>query len=288
MLSFEGRCHGGLNGDVKPSTETRQFGRDVTTTMLWVKGEVTPLPLIQAVLLPSIVCAASAAGIAAGQFTLGGSTTFAASETQRSKTPRGSNLVFATGVAGLLAVPIFKQITGLPPYLGMLLSLGAVWSITDRLHGEDGPRKLKMEAALARIDTTGILFFTGILMAIGALQACGVLTQAAGVLSTALPDKVMLTSSIGVLSSIIDNVPIVAATQGMYDLSVYPTDSLFWDLIAYCAGTGGSLLIIGSAAGIAFSGLEKDASFSWYLKKISPIALISYTAGIATLVALPH
>jgi len=123
-------------------------------------------------------------------------------------------------------------------------------------------------------------------MAIAALQTGGVLASAATILSEQVPDSVLLTAAIGVLSSIIDNVPLVAATQGMYDLTQYPTDSQFWDLIAYCAGTGGSLLVIGSAAGIAFSGLEKEASFGWFLKNISPIALAGYVSGIGVLVAI--
>uniref|UniRef100_A0A0C3T240 Citrate transporter-like domain-containing protein n=1 Tax=Guillardia theta (strain CCMP2712) TaxID=905079 RepID=A0A0C3T240_GUITC len=191
----------------------------------------------------------------------------------------------AVGVGGLLFVPVFKTLSHLPPFAGMLLATSAVWAITDRLHGNDRP-ELKVPEALRRIDMSGAIFFLGILMAVSALESAGVLVKVAQLLGQVVPDNNIVAMIIGVVSAVIDNVPLVAAAMGMYDLSIIPTDSQFWDLIAFSdiqlAGTGGSMLVIGSAAGIAFMGME-NISFLWYLKKIAPGAAMGYVAGIITL-----
>jgi Na+/H+ antiporter NhaD/arsenite permease-like protein len=196
--------------------------------------------------------------------------------------------VFFLGVGALLFVPIFKTITHLPPYLGMLGGLGVLWIITGFMHkrrSESDSDNLSVNNILSRIDIPSILFFLGILMAVNALQACGQL----GMLSTSL-DKIpmeepgkyyLITGIIGLLSSVVDNVPLVAGAMGMYD---FPMDHYFWAFLAYAAGTGGSILIIGSAAGVAVMGMEK-IDFIWYLKKISWLALIGFLAGSAVYIA---
>jgi Na+/H+ antiporter NhaD/arsenite permease-like protein len=181
--------------------------------------------------------------------------------------PRGQ-LVLAVGVGALVFVPVFKALTGLPPFMGMLLGLGILWILTDAIHFGDSERqRLKVPQALSRIDTQGILFFLGILLSVGSLESAGILRQLANYLDANIPNGDLIASAIGVASAVIDNVPLVAATMGMYDLTSYPQDSDFWQLIAFCAGTGGSMLIIGSAAGVAFMGIEK-VDFLWYFRKV--------------------
>jgi Na+/H+ antiporter NhaD/arsenite permease-like protein len=198
--------------------------------------------------------------------------------------PRGT-LVFWSGIACLLAVPVFAELTGLPPYLAMLTGLGAMWTLTDIIHmGEDGDKSMKVPFALAKLDTAGILFFLGILMSIGVLDKSGLLKELAVFLNENLPSQDIIATVIGIASALIDNVPLVAATMGMYDLADYGTDDRLWQLIALCAGTGGSILIIGSASGVALMGLEK-IDFLWYAKKVSIGAAVGYFAGIATYLA---
>jgi Na+/H+ antiporter NhaD/arsenite permease-like protein len=195
--------------------------------------------------------------------------------------PRGQ-LVFWSGIACLLSVPIFAELTGLPPYLAMLTGLGVIWTLTDVIHlGEDGDEDLKVPQALAKLDTAGILFFLGILMSIGVLDKSGLLKDLAVFLSNNLPSLDIIATVIGLASALIDNVPLVAATMGMYDLADYGTDDKLWQLIALCAGTGGSILVIGSASGVALMGLEK-VDFLWYAKRVSIGATVGYFAGIAT------
>jgi Na+/H+ antiporter NhaD/arsenite permease-like protein len=190
-------------------------------------------------------------------------------------------LVFSVGIGTLLFVPVFKAVTGLPPYLGMLLGLGVLWVLTDVIHDSDSDsQKLKVPQALSRIDTQSTLFFLGILLSVGSLEAAGILKELANYLDSHIPSMELIAFSIGLASAVIDNVPLVAATMGMYDKSAFPLDSELWQLIAYCAGTGGSILIIGSAAGVAFMGMEK-ADFFWYLRKVSGFAFVGYAAGIA-------
>jgi Na+/H+ antiporter NhaD/arsenite permease-like protein len=195
--------------------------------------------------------------------------------------PGERSLVFWLGVASLLFVPVFKTITHLPPYMGVLFGLGILWIITEMIHsGRDEEEKglLSVNHALRKIDTPSILFFLGILLSIGALQSIGILNSLAIWMDETIGNINIITISIGLLSAVVDNVPLVAAAQGMYTLEQYPTDHYFWEFLAYCAGTGGSALIIGSAAGVAAMGLEK-IEFFWYVKKISWLALIGYLTG---------
>lgn len=192
--------------------------------------------------------------------------------------------MFVSGILSLLSVPVFAELTGLPPYLAMLTGLGAMWTLTDIIHlGEEdeASEQLRLPAALERTDVAGILFFLGILMSIGVLDKSGLLKDLAVYLSDTLPSLDIIATVIGLASALIDNVPLVAATMGMYDLSEYGTDDRLWQLIALCAGTGGSILVIGSASGVALMGLEK-VDFLWYAKKVSLGAAVGYFAGIAT------
>jgi Na+/H+ antiporter NhaD/arsenite permease-like protein len=189
--------------------------------------------------------------------------------------------IFICGVIILIMVPVFKTVTHLPPFMGMLIGLGILWVITEIIHGEkdaEDKHVLSVAHALRKIDTPSILFFLGILMSIAALQSVGILSQAAAWMTETLPNENVIIMSIGLLSAIVDNVPLVAAMQGMYTLEQYPTDDYFWEFLAYCTGTGGSALIIGSAAGVAAMGIEK-ISFFWYLKRMSLLALLGYFAG---------
>ena len=250
---------------------------DVTTTMLWINGQITALPTITGLFIPSLVSVLLSIGILANGIPAEEQVP-PKNPDQMQLAPRGK-LIFATGIGGLLSVPVFKALTGLPPYLGMLAALGVMWSLTDALHAGEGDDKLRVTAALRKIDTSGVLFFLGILLSIGALDSAGLLTNLAMFLNDNIPYKSLIAAAIGFASAVIDNVPLVAATMGMYPLDQVPMDSELWQLIAYCAGTGGSLLVIGSAAGVALMGLEK-VDFFWYVKKVSFAALIGYLGGI--------
>jgi Na+/H+ antiporter NhaD/arsenite permease-like protein len=191
--------------------------------------------------------------------------------------------VLIAGISALIFVPVFKTITHLPPFMGILFGLGVLWVMVEIMHkGKEEEHKSKYSVvhAIRRIDTPSILFFLGILVSISALQSTGVLTLSAKWLSETLKNENIIVLAIGLLSSIVDNVPLVAAAQGMYDLTTFPTDHPFWSFLAYAAGTGGSALIIGSAAGVAAMGMEK-INFFWYLKNISLLALLGYFAGAA-------
>jgi len=252
---------------------------DVTTTMLWVGGQITTLALIKSIIIPSIVCALIPMFILApginGNITTPERPRLSPAELTDSRT------ILFSGIALLLFVPIFKTLTGLPPFMGMFLSLGILWAITATLDQKNRNKDNEIHEdwsifkALEKIDMPSILFFAGILLAVGAMQVAGILDTLSTVLETHLKDQNLIVGVIGMASSIFDNVPLVAALQAMYD---YPVDSSFWHFLAYCAGTGGSLLIIGSAAGVALMGIEK-INFFWYLKRISWVALIGYLAG---------
>lgn len=255
---------------------------DVTTTMLWIGHQVTPLNIIKETFLASLTCMVVPTLIISyrikGQIELHQNI-----PTNQNVIAKSSdrNLVFFIGIACLLFVPIFKTITHLPPYMGMLFSLGLMWVMTELLHSKkaiDEKGNLSVNHALRKIDTPSILFFFGILMSIAALEQVGLLKQSALFLDQTFGDIKIIAVVIGLLSSILDNVPLVAALQSMYTLEVYPTDHYFWELLAYTAGTGGSVLIIGSAAGVAVMGMEK-IDFFWYLRNISWIALIGFIAG---------
>lgn len=204
----------------------------------------------------------------------------ATNEVEKPTSPTVRAIVFATGVGALLFVPVFKTVTHLPPFMGILLGLGVVWTVTELLHKgrKESQRALSVAAALQRVDSQSVLFFLGILLAIGALGSSGILPSLAGMLDRGIGNVDVITLTIGVSSSVVDNVPLVAAAQGMYPLTTFPTDHAFWLFLAYCAGTGGSILIIGSAAGIAVMGMQR-ITFGWYFRHMSLPALLGYAAG---------
>jgi len=254
---------------------------DVTTTMLWINNQLSTVPTITELFLPSVVCLVGSLAFLVRQVEEDDSLANSSLPEATPLSARGK-LVFASGIASLLSVPVFAELTGLPPYLAMLTGLGAIWTLTDVIHMEDeGSDNLKVPAALAKLDISGILFFLGILMSIGVLDKSGLLKELAVFLSNNLPSLDIIATVIGIASALIDNVPLVAATMGMYDISDFPTDDRLWQLIALCAGTGGSILVIGSASGVALMGLEK-VDFLWYAKRVSIGAAVGYFAGIAT------
>lgn len=254
---------------------------DVTTTMLWIGGQVSTTGIIQVLFFPALVSLLIPLLWLSYRMD---TSSFEAKEDHVEHNFKHGNLFLITGLTALTAVPIFKTVFHLPPFLGILLGLGVLWFMTDRLHIDEQQKKFHgLHAALARVDISSILFFLGILLGIGVLQEAGHLTLVAQSLNQWIPNEVILNTLIGLLSAVVDNVPLVAATMKMYSLEIYPMDHSFWDLLAYCAGTGGSLLIIGSAAGVMAMGMEK-ISFFWYLRKITPLALLGYLAGIGAFV----
>jgi len=199
-------------------------------------------------------------------------------------TPFERRVVFLGGVGVLLFVPVFKSITHLPPFMGMLLGLGVLWTVTEMIHKkktDEGKSALSVTSALQRVDAQSILFFLGILLAITALESDGLLATLALRLQEWIGNVSLTTMAIGLASAVVDNVPLVAAAQGMYPLTTFPTDHHFWLFLCYCAGTGGSILIIGSAAGIAVMGIQR-ITFGWYVRHLSLPALLGYSAGAAT------
>ena len=266
---------------------------DVTTTMLWIGGQLTTPVIIANLILPSIVCMVVPIGIMSARMKgeVERPETNDPDEESDPTTSGERNLIFAMGVSGLLFVPIFKTVTHLPPFMGMMLSLGVLWLTTEVLHrskNEQERKQLSVVGVLRKIDTASVMFFLGILLAVGALQEAGHLIASADWLRTSLGDVYLINIAIGLLSAIVDNVPLVAASMGMYEVAApgtmdawvanFTQDGIFWQFLAYCAGTGGSALIIGSAAGVAVMGLEK-IDFVWYLKKMSLLAIAGYLAG---------
>ena len=272
---------------------------DVTTIMLWVNGNVTTGGLLPNLILPSIISVIIPVMIIS-RFLKGEVTTRKVNETNSSNhlnaaeyiTKKEQKFIFGLGVAALVFVPIFKSITHLPPFVGVLLGLGVLWVYTEILYHNKKhipeSSKARISAVIGRIDLTTILFFLGILMAVSALQCEGILQQLAVVLDKTFNGNVYaIDIIIGALSSIVDNVPLVAGSMGMYEIAEvgeFASDGIFWMFLAYCAGVGGSMLIIGSAAGVVVMGLEK-VNFVWYLKNISLIALIGYLAGAFVYIA---
>ncbi len=257
---------------------------DVTTTMLWIGGQVTPANIIQKLFLPSLVCMLFPllylSRVSGKKIT--------ASSTPReeqvlSSTPLERKLVLGMGVLVLVSVPIFKLLTHLPPYMGILLGLGFLWAFTEVIHRnkeEEQKSQFSVLTALRKVDTSTVLFFLGILLCIGALQSAGQLALMANYLDENVGNLYAINLLVGVLSSIVDNVPLVAAMMRMYTVE-YPADHVFWEFLAYCAGTGGSILIIGSAAGVAAMGIEK-INFMWYVRRMSLLAFMGYVAGAVT------
>lgn len=254
---------------------------DVTTTMLWLGGQVSPLPLIQKLFLPSFV--SFLVSLAVFLFFVRGK--IEAKDEEKVPVEHKGGLVLVCGVLSLIFVPVFKLLTGLPPFMGILFSMSFMWLLTDLLHRTEERNHLRVISVFPKLDLSSIFFFLGILLSVGALETAGILEHLAVWLDAAVPSKVAIASIIGVASAVVDNVPLVAATMGMYDLQTYAQDHPFWLLIAFCAGTGGSMLIIGSTAGVAFMSLEK-VDFFWYLKKAAIPAALGFAAGIATYVYL--
>lgn len=262
---------------------------DVTTTMLWIGGQISTVNIMKSLFLPSVVCLV--VPLVYLTFTLKGKLGHHHdSEKTDHVYVEGGKLMLILGVGALVSVPIFKTYTHLPPYLGILLGLGVLWVASELIHPElDEAEKKRYSAAgaLGRIDVPSVLFFLGILLAVAALESMLTLQGFARLLSDVFGDNRVIISLIGLLSAIVDNVPLVAASMGMYSMDVYPQDHMIWEYLAYCAGTGGSILIIGSAAGVAVMGMEK-IDFIWYLKRISLIALLGYAAGAAVYLATIH
>mmetsp|Transcript_23590 Transcript_23590/g.35075 ORF Transcript_23590/g.35075 Transcript_23590/m.35075 type:complete len:766 (+) Transcript_23590:199-2496(+) len=257
---------------------------DVTTTMLWINNNLSTIPTVTELFVPSVVCLVASLAFLVNQVEEDNSLEESTLPEPSELATRGQ-VVFWSGIASLLAVPVFAEFTGLPPYIAMLTGLGAMWTLTDIIHmGEEDEDDMKVPAALSKLDTSGILFFLGILMSIGVLDKSGLLKELAVFLNNNLPSQDIIATVIGIASALIDNVPLVAATMGMYDIAEFGTDDKLWQLIALCAGTGGSILVIGSASGVALMGLEK-VDFLWYAKKVSIGAAVGYFAGIATYLA---
>lgn len=275
---------------------------DITTIMLWVKGNVSTASVIAYIILPSLVAMILPLFLVSSK--LKGQLERMEEKTDIQEnfvTKKERNMLFYLGVGGLIFVPIFKTITHLPPFIGMLFSLSILWIVTEMMYNNkalDPQRQHRLPRILQRIDTPTILFFLGILMAVAVLQSTGILGDMANLLAEKVGDVNVINIVLGFLSSIVDNVPLVAAAQGMYEIipveqaqTLAPghwdlnfiQDGAFWLLLTYCAGVGGSMLIIGSAAGVVVMGLEK-INFGWYLKNISLIAALGYLAGVAVLI----
>ena len=261
---------------------------DVTTIMLWIKGMITTQGVIKEIFLPSLVSMIIPALIL--QYYLKGNLPKSSNDNQQATknifSSRQRNVIFILGVGGLMFVPIFRYLTDLPPFMGILLILGILWTTTEIFYRNVKQKdsfSRRVSHLLANIDMTTILFFLGILMAVACLEEVGVLTMLGKSLDSASGgNHYLVTGVIGVLSSIVDNVPLVAGCMGMYPIAEVgdmAVDGIFWQLLAYCAGVGGSMLIIGSAAGVVVMGLEK-ITFGWYMRKITWIVFVGYLSGM--------
>ena len=255
---------------------------DVTTTMLWVGGKLSTTMMMKSLFFPSMGCLVAAlcvfTGLVKGSLDV--------SKDSAIEVAPGAALTLFLGLGLLIAVPIFRYFTGLPPFMGMLFGMCVLWIVTDFLHKKHNDRNhLRFSGILPRLDTTSLLFFLGILMSVNVLGISGILRYFAQQLDVVFASKQLIAVIIGIISSVVDNVPLVAACMGMYDMTTFPMDAPFWTLIAFTAGTGGSLLIIGSAAGVAFMGLEK-VDFFWYVRKALIPALVGYAAGIGIFIIM--
>ncbi|MDF2435633.1 MAG: Citrate transporter [Bacteroidota bacterium] len=256
---------------------------DVTTTMLWIGGQITATNIIYKLFIPSLLCLFVPLLIMSLRMKGKMKEIFSMKESKNRTTLFERRLVLVIGLASLIFVPVFKTWTHLPPFMGVLAGLGVLWAVTEILHlnkEKEDKGALSVANALQKIDVPSILFFLGILIAISSLESTGILSSFARLMDDRIGNLNVIIPLIGVLSAIIDNVPLVAASMGMYDLISYPPDSYLWEFLAYCTGTGGSILIIGSAAGVVAMGMEK-ISFMWYLKRISLLAFAGYIAGAA-------
>jgi Na+/H+ antiporter NhaD/arsenite permease-like protein len=259
---------------------------DVTTTMLWIGGQITSLAIMKGVFLASLIN--MVLPLAVTSWFLKGRLVVSPPRAEEHghrdiTTPFEQHFMFTMGIGILVCVPIFKTITHLPPFMGILFGLGILWLAGEIIHSkkdDEAREHLTLVRALRQIDMSTIVFFIGILLAVATLEHTHILTNLADWLSQTVGREDVIVSIIGLASAIVDNVPLVAASMGMYSLAQYPVDSFLWEFMAYCAGTGGSILIIGSAAGVAAMGLEK-IHFFWYMKRISGLALLGYFGGIA-------
>ncbi|MCB8748684.1 sodium:proton antiporter NhaD [Rhodoferax sp. U2-2l] len=257
---------------------------DVTTTMLWIGGQITALNIMKELFIPSMINLLVPLAVTA--FILKGKPVVSpvgggAARKGMASTDAERNIMFFLGLAILVAVPVFKTMTHLPPFMGILFGLGILWLVGDLLHrnkADEDKDHFTLVHALSKIDMGSIVFFIGILLAVATLEHTHILGSLATWLDNTVGRQDIIVLIIGLVSAVVDNVPLVAASMGMYSLEQYPADSFLWEFMAYCAGTGGSILIIGSAAGVAAMGLEK-IDFFWYVKKISWLALIGYFAG---------
>lgn len=257
---------------------------DVTTTMLWIGGQITTLAIMQGVIVPSLINLI--VPLLVCSYLLRGKNIVPPVNTEHTNgimtTRFDKNLMFCMGIGCLVAVPVFKAATGLPPFMGILLGLGLLWMVGElalRNKKDEDKEPLTLVHALKNIDMSSVVFFIGVLLAVAALEHTHILSSLAVWLDQTIGRMDIIVVAIGLLSAIVDNVPLVAASMGMYDLAQYPPDSFLWEFMAYCAGTGGSILVIGSAAGVAAMGLEK-IHFFWYARRIGPLALIGYLGGV--------
>ncbi len=262
---------------------------DVTTTMLWIGGQITALNIMKGLFIPSMLNLL--VPLAVTSYLLGNRPVLAPQRTNQEDgvvtTAFERRLMFFLGLGVLVLVPVFKTITHLPPFMGILFGLGFIWLVGDLVHRDkedEHKQQFTLVQALTRIDMSSVVFFIGILLAVAALEHTHILSSLAQWLDRTVGRLDVIVMIIGLVSAVVDNVPLVAASMGMYDLQQYPADSFIWEFIAYCAGTGGSILIIGSAAGVAAMGLEK-IDFLWYARKISGLALLGYFAGAAFYIA---
>ncbi|HQN65704.1 MAG TPA: sodium:proton antiporter NhaD [Methylophilus sp.] len=264
---------------------------DVTTTMLWIGGQVTAFAIIKGLFLPSLVNMVLPLLIVNRMFrdkqviapdcSLQYPDKYATNRFEK-------NFIFFAGIAALCSVPIFKTVTHLPPFMGILFALGIIWLLSELIHrnkNDDDKQHLSLASALQRIDMASLVFFIGILLAVAVLEHTHILTSLAQWLDQSVGNQATIVMLFGLASAVIDNVPLVAASMGMYPLTQFPADSFIWEFLAYAAGTGGSMLIIGSAAGVAAMGLEK-IEFLWYLRKISLLALVGYLGGAVIYIIL--
>jgi Na+/H+ antiporter NhaD/arsenite permease-like protein len=261
---------------------------DVTTTMLWIGGQITPVAIMKATFIPSLLNLL--VPLTAISVALRGKHLVSPAVERVTASPVAPferNLMFFLGLGILILVPLFKTITHLPPFMGILFGLGILWTVGEIVHREkawEQKRRLTLAHALTRIDMPSIVFFIGILLAVAALEHTHVLEALARWLEQTVGRLDLIVLLLGLASAVVDNVPLVAAAMGMYSLNQFPPDSFIWEFIAYCAGTGGSILIIGSAAGVAAMGLE-NIHFFWYVRRISALALLGYLAGALVYIA---
>jgi Na+/H+ antiporter NhaD/arsenite permease-like protein len=264
---------------------------DVTTTMLWIGGQITALAIVKGVFIPSLLNMLIPLTVVSYLYrgkTIVSPGKLADNGGKYTTTAFERKFMFFAGIGMLCAVPVFKTLTHLPPFMGILFALGILWLVGELIHGkkqEGAKERLTLASALQRIDMSSLVFFIGILLAVATLEHSHILSALAQWLDKSVGNQALIVSIFGLASAIIDNVPLVAASMGMYSLAQYPADSFLWEFLAYAAGTGGSILIIGSAAGVAAMGIEK-IEFFWYVRKISLLALMGYAGGAASYILL--